>query len=265
MDARSIELREPSASGEIAAIFHETVTSVTEPQSTVISKQMTHHKQCISILSRNYEPLHYILFFPNGTAGWGLSDLEDHPNLSQIAWYRSCLYADNDRRFTSLRWLTCEYLIDMYLCAEEQQLSYIAREWEQLIDHTEDSDEDNKDNYQLLASFIGSQSWASEQMANSMALGKAFGKPTFFCTMMFNPNWPEIWERLRHGQSASDLPFIIGRVFKACLEKVLHILRTCFGEREKKYLIKVIGFQKRGFPHAHILIKVRVIHDTIHT
>ena len=48
------------------------------------------------------------------------------------------------------------------------------------------------------------------------------------------------------------------RVFKVCLEKVLHVLQTHFGE--KKYLIEVIEFQKRGFPHAHILIKVHHMH-----
>jgi len=101
---------------------------------------------------------------------------------------------------------------------------------------------------------MGSQAWASEQTADSMVLGKAFGKPSFFCTMTFNPNWPEIRERLKYGQSVSDLPFLINRVFKHRLERVLRVLRTRFGE--KKYLIKVVEFQKQGLPHAHILIKV---------
>jgi hypothetical protein len=59
---------------------------------------------------------------------------------------------------------------------------------------------------------------------------------------------------LRPGQSASSIPIIVARVFKSRLEKVLHILWTRFGE--KKYLIKVIEFQKWGFPHAHIIFKV---------
>ncbi|KAG2063632.1 hypothetical protein BDR04DRAFT_1163479 [Suillus decipiens] len=49
-------------------------------------------------------------------------------------------------------------------------------------------------------------------------------------------------------------PIIVARVFKSHLEKVLHVLQTSFGM--KKYMIKVIEFQKQGFPHAHIIIKV---------
>ena len=73
-------------------------------------------------------------------------------------------------------------------------------------------------------------------------------------TLTFNPDWPEIRSRLLPGQTAYDIPIVVTRVFKNRLEKVLRFLRTRFGE--KKYLIKVIEFQKRGFPHAHILIKV---------
>lgn len=70
----------------------------------------------------------------------------------------------------------------------------------------------------------------------------------------FNPNWPEVRACLQPGQTVSDIPIIVACVFKSQLKKVLHLLCTCF--REKKYLIKVIEFQKHGFPHAHIIIKV---------
>jgi hypothetical protein len=78
--------------------------------------------------------------------------------------------------------------------------------------------------------------------------------------MTFNPDWREIQQHLLPGQTASDLPVVVARVFKSRLEKVLHILRTSFGD--VKYPIKVIEFQKRGFPHAHIIIKVcRIVHS----
>ena len=86
----------------------------------------------------------------------------------------------------------------MYSHCEEQQLSYITQEQQQQHNTTEGTEEDsdtgpNSDgDYCLPASFMGSQAWASEQTADSMALGKVFGKPSFFCTMTFNPNWPEI-------------------------------------------------------------------------
>lgn len=107
-------------------------------------------------------------------------------------------------------------------------------------------------NYQL-ASLVRGHG-LRPKLQDAMALGRKYGKPTFFCTMTFNPDWPEIRECLLPGQSASDIPTIVARVFKSRLEKVLQVLHTSFGT--KKYMIKVIEFQKRGFPHAHIIIKV---------
>ena len=56
---------------------------------------------------------------------------------------------------------------------------------------------------------------------------------------------------------ASDVPVIVAQAFKNRLRRLLHILRTRFGLII--YLIKVIEFQKRGLPHAHIIIKVHSI------
>jgi Helitron helicase-like domain at N-terminus len=198
-----------------------------------------------------------VLLFPHGNPGWGLSALTEYPDLSQINSYRSRLYANDDARFTTLGRLTCEYLVDMYSRCEEQRLLYITQERQRQYDardHFNNSDEPDEEHYRLPASSMGSQAWASEQTADSMALGKTYGEPSFLCTMTFNPNWPELQDQIKYGQSASDLPFIIDRIFKHHLEKVLQTLRTQFGE--KKYLIKVIEFQERGFPHAHNIIKV---------
>lgn len=202
-----------------------------------------------------------MLLFPHGDVGWGINTLPNFPRLSQIDWYRSRLLANDDERFTLFGRLSCEYLVDMYSRMEEEQLSYILRERKFCADEVRDAIERDADEEQmdsaikLPASFIGSCAWTSEQTADAMALGHKYGKPTFFCTMTFNPDWSEICECLWPGQSASDIPIIVARVFKSRLEKVLHVLQSSF--KTKKYMIKVIQFQKRGFPHAHIIFKVR--------
>ncbi|KAG2743144.1 hypothetical protein P692DRAFT_20850601 [Suillus brevipes Sb2] len=144
----------------------------------------------------------------------------------------------------------------MYSRTEEQRLAYISQQRKLRAEELQDEQPEEEFNasIKLPASFVGSRAWTSEQTADAMALGRKFGKPSFFCTMTFNPDWQEVRARLRPGQSASDIPIVVARVFKSRLEKVLHVLRTRFGE--KKYLIKVIEFQKRGFPHAHIIFKV---------
>ena len=48
---------------------------------------------------------------------------------------------------------------------------------------------------------------------DAMAVVKKFGKPDIFCTMTCNPEWTEIKSQLRPGQTASDRPDIVARVF----------------------------------------------------
>ncbi|THH06394.1 hypothetical protein EW146_g9626 [Bondarzewia mesenterica] len=253
-----IELREHTATSEFAAILHAANTTALAPQAIIIRSKRQSTGQILDILSHHYEPLHYILFFPHGDPGWGISRLTTAPALSQIEWYRSRLMSDDDNRFSTLGRLTCEYLVDMFSRVEEERLAYISRERLHQADVESDRPSSPSESVQnelsLPASFLGSRAWALEETANSMALGKTFGKPSFFCTMTFNPNWPEVRARLQYGQSASDIPFTIARVFKSRLDSVVHILRTRFGK--KLYLIKIIEFQRRGFPHAHIVFKV---------
>ena len=68
--------------------------------------------------------------------------------------------------------------------------------------------------FTLPSSFIGSRAWASENVSDALAICKEFGSPTFFVTVTTNPKWPEIASRLKPGQTASDIPFMVARVFK---------------------------------------------------
>ncbi|KAG2215260.1 hypothetical protein INT45_004237 [Circinella minor] len=72
--------------------------------------------------------------------------------------------------------------------------------------------------------------------------------------MTTNPRWPEIENALLPGQRASDRPDLTTRVF--CLK-----LKELMDDLTKNMVLgKVIGhvhtveFQKRGLPHAHILL-----------
>src|SRR5207248_5257788 len=110
------------------------------------------------------------------------------------------------------------------------------------------------DSTPLASSFVGSRAWASEHVADSLALCREFGKPSLFITVTKNPNWPEITSRLGPGQTASDIPVIGARVFKARLAKLIEFIRSKLGRIV--YLVKVVEFQGRGLPHAHVTLKV---------
>jgi hypothetical protein len=98
---------------------------------------------------------------------------------------------------------------------------------------------------------------------DSMAVIRAHGKPDLFITMTCNPNWPEIKNELIESQNAHKLT-IIARVFKIKLKCLLDDLfnKKIFGKT--KAHMYVIEFQKRGLPHAHILLILND-DDKLHT
>ena len=106
----------------------------------------------------------------------------------------------------------------------------------------------------LSSSFVGSPRWYNSQFQDGMAIVREYHKPDYFLTMTCNPKWPEITENLEVGQTAQDRPDIVARVFKQKKDQLMHDLIS--GEILGKVVahMHVIEFQKRGLPHAHILI-----------
>jgi hypothetical protein len=87
-----------------------------------------------------------------------------------------------------------------------------------------------------------------------MAICKWAGCLNVFVTFTCYPQWFEIKKALPLGQQPQDRPDLVTRVFKIKLKELIndihkkHIMgRTIAG-------IYVVEFQKRGLPHAHILI-----------
>lgn len=88
---------------------------------------------------------------------------------------------------------------------------------------------------------------------DALELARRKGPPTFFITLTCNPYWPEIKASLHEGQTAADRPDIVVRVFHARLAKMMAYLKQHFCG-DMRYVVRVIEYQKRGLPHAHIAI-----------
>ena len=253
----ALELSDVSATGDFAAIMHANNSTDIRPRSIMVWHNSQSEPSFIPIFSRHYEPLQYPLLFPHGTLGWGLSsdangELRKSLPFTQREWYKNQLLTDD--RFLMFGRLTSEYLCDMYSRIEEEHLLFIRRgRLHQAHEIDPDLDDDSID-IKLPVSFLGSKEWSSSETADALALAREFGPPSLFITMTCNRDWPEIVSRLRPGQTAYDVPIIVARVFKERLHRLLDILNTKFGTL--MYIIHVIEFQKRGFPHAHIIIKV---------
>ena len=92
---------------------------------------------------------------------------------------------------------------------------------------------------------------------------QAYGNATFFITFTANPTWPEITSALLPGQTWSDRPDIVCRVFKAKLDDMIARIKqgTAFklpngAPWPSMYIMYVVEFQKRGLPHAHIAVRL---------
>jgi hypothetical protein len=260
-----LQLKEHTADGEIGAIMQTTTTSANVGRRSVYIYHNADSKPIpISILSRHYEPLQYPLLFFHGEVGW-------HPfnskGYTQLRWYRARLLQQASR-FSAFSRLHCEYICDMYSRVEDQRLDYIRKARnKQLADEKfcktniplEDSDnpdsgEELESATELPSSFLGSWRYKRDNTADALALARRRGRPSFFLTATTNPKWPEIVSQLAPGQSAYDAPELVCRVFHARLKGLLARLRKSFGHT--KYIIRVTEFQKRGLPHAHIIITV---------
>ena len=106
----------------------------------------------------------------------------------------------------------------------------------------------------LSSSYIGSPRWFNAQFQDGMAICRVYHKPDYFITMTCNPNWPEIKAGLMEGQNAQDRPDLVARVFRLKKDQLMHDLITGRVLGQVVAHMHVIEFQKRGLPHAHILI-----------
>jgi hypothetical protein len=204
----ALELKnQPSSSTEIAAILHINSISDSSPRSVFVWRNHPTGNvgEFVNVLSSHYEPLQYPLFFLDASPGWSKVF---YPKLTQMKYYRLRLL-QNDDRFRSLGRLTNEYLVDMFSRMEEERLDYRRQGLIQRAGGETDID------YRLGSDWIGSRAWASEHVADSLALCREFGRPSLFITVTTNPHWPEIKERLYPGQNASDQPGVVARAFKA--------------------------------------------------
>ncbi|RPA81042.1 hypothetical protein BJ508DRAFT_194851, partial [Ascobolus immersus RN42] len=105
----------------------------------------------------------------------------------------------------------------------------------------------------LPSSFHGGPRDMVQQFQDAMAIVRTCGKPDFFITFTCNPNWKEIRSSLLDGQSSQDRPDLVSRVFGLKLKELIQDLRD--GVLGKyKAVVYTIEFQKRGLPHAHILL-----------
>ncbi|OMO61834.1 DNA helicase PIF1, ATP-dependent [Corchorus capsularis] len=108
----------------------------------------------------------------------------------------------------------------------------------------------------LPASFVAGPRYLFQNYQDALAICRQYGYPSLFITFTCNPRWPEIFEALNMipGQHPEDRPDIVVRVFRLKLRMLMNDLvkNEYFGRTIAS--LYTVEFQKRGLPHAHILL-----------
>ncbi|XP_050065533.1 uncharacterized protein LOC126554507 [Aphis gossypii] len=87
-----------------------------------------------------------------------------------------------------------------------------------------------------------------------MTYVRNYGTPDLFITVTCNPKWTEIEHELEPGQKPQDRHDIIARVFQQKLKVMMDVLTKYRVFGDTRCYMYSVEWQKRGLPHAHILI-----------
>lgn len=218
-----------------------------------------------------YAPLHYVLLFPHGEPGWyyelQVPGNQRRVTLLQYTAYR--LHSRPDEFSTILRGcrLFQTYLVDMFACIDQERLHFIRTQQPKLrttllngIEDALTANDDDIDLHQLgqriilPSSYIGGPRDMYQRYLDGMAIARHFKKIDIFLTMTANPTWHEIRRELLYGQTVTDRPDLVSRVFQLKRKALMHAIlkEEIFGPCVAH--VYAIEFQKRGLPHMHLLL-----------
>ena len=225
----------------------------------------------ISELHPSYDPMQYPIAFPHGTDGYNIylkgraaGGRGPGRKITQMQYYSYHIQVRDGNYLLKLGRLFQYILVDSYCKIETGNIRFIQNEqrslradnYTNLHDNLIANDGDPRNVGQrvvLPATFVGGPRWMHARQADAMAYVRKMGRPCFFITMTCNPKWQEIVENLLPGQQPHDRPDLIAKVFNLKLKALMDVVRSgAFGE--VLAFIYTIEYQKRGLPHAHILV-----------
>jgi len=231
--------------------------------------------QRVSEIHRSYDALQYPLLFPLGEDGYGIHIPQYDPEAMEPNFkktvsamnfyaYRMMIRVDQTNHLHLFRQLSNQYWVDMFAKVESERLSFIRFNQKKLrvenYCHLKDAinnDGDVNNIGQLVilpSSFIGGPRYMHERTQDAMTYVRKYGRPDLFITFTCNPKWKEIEDELFLGQKPHDRHDIVSRVFNLKLRSLMDLLTKgeIFGSVQCH--MYSIEWQKRGLPHAHILL-----------
>ncbi|CAF1074549.1 unnamed protein product, partial [Brachionus calyciflorus] len=279
------------SSTEFAVIFDSNELSEDDCKRQVILRsKITNKIKIICDTHHAYDPLHYVLMFPCGNFGWAPKKFKLTKNatdqnsfeinhegdefesneksrmfVSAMEFYSYKLQQRKNSFLHLFGRLFHQYIVDMYVKIENSRINFIRSNQDKLRTELYQGLKDATNIYDhdltrigksviLPSSFQGGPRHMQELFQDAMAIVRHFGKPDLFITFTCNPRWNDIINELEGNQKPNDRPDIVVRVFRIKLKELIDDIKDkeIFGKIDAYFY--VIEFQKRGLPHAHILV-----------
>ncbi|XP_050340249.1 uncharacterized protein LOC126766536 [Bactrocera neohumeralis] len=223
---------------------------------------------------RSYDALQYPLMFWQGDDGYHfnikminpLNGEETTKKVRSMNYYayRLMIRENWDNYLLGFRRQLQQYCVDMYVKIETERLNFIrlnqaklrSEEYMHLRDAIcTEGDSKNIGRLTILpATYTGSPRHLHEYAQDAMTYVRHYGRPELFITFTCNPKWTEIIQLLLPGQTSSDRHDITARVFRQKIRSLMNYIvkQHVFGIT--RCWMYSVEWQKRGLPHAHILI-----------
>ncbi|XP_048591500.1 uncharacterized protein LOC106431909 [Brassica napus] len=262
-------------SSEVAALVVGDFQENMDKRDIILEKNNGKLKR-INELHPCYLPLQYPLLFPYGEDGFRLGikngftgiNQKKKPNISMREYFSYRIQVRNTGSQVLLlsRRLLQQFLVDAYTMIEAHRLRYIRKNQSNLrtVKFSKFVDAANNGNSTVSiegnriiipSSFTGGPRYMHQMYLDAMSICKYFGYPDLFITFTCNPKWPELSRYLhKFNLRAEDRPELCCRLFKIKLDKLMEDLTKKHILGKTVSAIYTVEFQKRGLPHAHILL-----------
>ncbi|XP_010462780.1 PREDICTED: uncharacterized protein LOC104743390 [Camelina sativa] len=254
------------------------------PTRDIVVEEKSGELQRISEIHPSYLALQYPLLFPKGEDGYrpgirkgpgGGKNKNKNPDttnekkcISMRQWFAFRIQERKNESHNLLmsKRLYQQFLVDAYTTIETNILTYLklnqstvrAANYDTVKDAANQGNTDlnaQGTKCYLPASFVGGPRYMRNMYLDAMTICKYYGFPDLFITFTCNPKWLELVRFCSaRNLNTDDRPEIISRVFKMKLNSLMDDLK-------KKHILGrilssmyTIEFQKRGLPHAHILL-----------
>ncbi|XP_048622956.1 uncharacterized protein LOC106441802 [Brassica napus] len=221
--------------------------------------------------------LQYPLLFTYGEDGFrlgikkGVTEATKKQKKATISMRQFFAFRLHERKNESghllhARRLFQQILVDAYTTIESNRLRYLKLNQSSLrsdsFDSIKESENAGRTNmneqgteFVLPASFTGGPRYMKNNYLDAMTICKHFGFPDLFITFTCNPKWPELTRFLKtRNLKPEDRPEVICRIFKMKLELLMDDLTKKHILGKTVSSMYTVEFQKRGLPHAHILL-----------